>query len=320
VRKLCCIWVGLCLLGCFAALVHAETFQLNDGRTLSGEVVSFDENGLIVRLPDGKYSEREPWTGFAQADLRKLAENSKITAFVEPFIEITAEERLKRTEVELNPPLQRLQRPPPRSLLGSLFTSSVGVLVLLALYAANLYAAYEVSIFRARPVALVCGVSAVAPLIGPLVFFFMPTAGDQAEAVDAPPEAPAVIRPFAVPGTHAPAPAREAARGTSVRVAPEAGPATTAIPQTQIFQRGAFTFNRRFFETKFSGFFGVIKRDADKEMVLVIRSARGHFVAQRISRIAANELHVHVQKGSASEEVLIPFSEIQEVQLKHVSA
>jgi len=40
----------------------------------------------------------------------------------------------------------------------------------------------------------------------------------------------------------------------------------------------------------------------------------------RITRIAANELHLQVQKGHASEEVMIPFIEIQEVRLKHKDA
>ena len=79
-------------------------------------------------------------------------------------------------------------------------------------------------------------------------------------------------------------------------------------------------FNRRFFETKFSGFFGVIRRDSEKDMVILIKSARGEYIAERISRISANDLHAQVRKGHASEEVMIPFTEIQEVQLKHKDA
>jgi hypothetical protein len=90
-----------------------------------------------------------------------------------------------------------------------------------------------------------------------------------------------------------------------------------SLPQTTTFQRGQFTFNRRFFETKFSGFFGVVRRDADKDMVLVIKAARGEYVGQRISRIAANDLHLQVQRGPASEEVMIPFQEMQQIQLRH---
>jgi hypothetical protein len=55
-------------------------------------------------------------------------------------------------------------------------------------------------------------------------------------------------------------------------------------------------------------------------MVLVIKSARGQYVGERISRIASNDLHLQVRKGLASEEVAIPFTEIQEVQLKHKDA
>src|SRR5439155_5085819 len=100
----------------------------------------------------------------------------------------------------------------------------------------------------------------------------------------------------------------------------EAEPAKPALPARTTFQRGQFTFNRRFFETKFPGFFGVIRRDADRDMVLVIKSARGQHTGQRISRITGNDLHLQVQHGAASEEVMIPFQEIQEIHLKHKDA
>ena len=124
-----------------------------------------------------------------------------------------------------------------------------------------------------------------------------------------------------VPGTAAPVAASAAAGEGSLRLAHAgSGHATGSLPQTQVFQRGAFTFNRRFFETKFPGFFGVIRRDAEKDMVLLVKAARGTHVGQRITRIAANDLHPQVQKGAVSEEVMIPFSEIQEIQLKHKDA
>jgi hypothetical protein len=64
----------------------------------------------------------------------------------------------------------------------------------------------------------------------------------------------------------------------------------------------------------------VIRRDADRDMVLVIKSSRGEYTGQRISRIAANDLHLQVQRGHASEEVMIPFVEIREIRLKHKDA
>ena len=93
-----------------------------------------------------------------------------------------------------------------------------------------------------------------------------------------------------------------------------------ALPETITYQRGQFTFNRRFFETKFPGFFGVVRRDAERDMLLVIKTTRGEYAGQRISRIAANDLHLEIQRGSASEEVLIPFQEIQQIRHKHKDA
>jgi uncharacterized membrane-anchored protein len=92
------------------------------------------------------------------------------------------------------------------------------------------------------------------------------------------------------------------------------------IPETQVFQRGKFTFNRRFFETKFTGFFGIVRRDTDKDMILIIKTARGEFLAQRITRITGNEMYLEVRRGSAAQEVVVPFADVQEVILKHKNA
>ena len=87
-----------------------------------------------------------------------------------------------------------------------------------------------------------------------------------------------------------------------------------------MFQRGQFTFNRRFFETKFPVFFGTMRHGAEADLVLIIKSAIGEFEVRRISRIAANELYLEVQAGSASEEVMVSFTEIREIRLKHKDA
>jgi hypothetical protein len=333
VRKLLLICIGLCLCGWLTAIARAATYELSDGQTVAGEIVSFNDGGLVLRGPDDKYSDRIPWMKFSQDDLRKLAENPKIAPFVKQYIEFTPEERAKKTEVQLKP-VERLQRPANRSLFSALLSSGPGILVLLLLYAANIYAGYEVSIFRARPAAIVCIASAILPVIGPILFLSLPTQISRDEEEGVAPTT-AVIQPFATPGGAAAQPAGTPPRGaarpgaaakepedaTTLKLAQEPGvPSPAGLPPTQVFQRGAFTFNRRFFETKFAGFFGVVRRDAEKEMVMFVKSARGQFVATRISRIAANDMHLQVQKGAASEEVMIPFSEIQEVQLKHQDA
>jgi hypothetical protein len=315
----------LVLAGFLAGVVRADTFKLEDGQTVSGDIVSCNESGLIVRLPDGKYSDRISWTKFSQADLKRLAQNPKVAPLVEPFLEVPLDQKPKPRPPVVKTP-DRLAHPEVNSVFGALFASNVGIVLFLILYGANIYAAYEVAIFRAQPRALVCGLAAI-PLLGllvPVVFLAMPTRREPAPVEEMPPETPAAAAGFAAPESPAPeaaaAAAAEAAPG-GLRLSQAQGDRSTGtLPTTQVFQRGAYTFNRRFFETKFPAFFGVIRRDADKDMVLVVKSARGQYSAQRISRIAANDVHFQIQKGSASEEVMIPFGEIQEIQLKHKDA
>ena len=320
-----CLLVGFIFGALLAesAWADTETYTLANGETITGELLvsAANDAGVTIRTGEGKY-EKVAWDRFSQEDLKKFVQIKKMEPFVEPFIEITPEEKIKKTEVPNVKQPVRLERPAGKSLFGAMFSSGLGLFIILLIYAANIFAGYEVSIFRAQPVALVCGVSAVLPLIGPIIFLSMPTkvtpvpetwetappAGAQAA-----PTAEAV-NPMQAEGVPHPSGGLKLAH-TEVEQQP-----TSALPPTTTFQRGQFTFNRRFFETKFPGFFAVVRRDADKDMVLLIKAARGEYIGQRISRIAANDLHLQVQKGNASEEVMIPFTEIQQIQLKHKDA
>jgi hypothetical protein len=338
VRKIVLICFGLWL--CLMA-GRAETFQLNDGRSVSGEPLwsTATDTELTIRVGDGEY-QKITWTSFSQDDLKKFQSNPKLASFVEPFIEIPQSEKIRRTEVDIKP-VPRLDLPPHRSLFGAMFSTGLGTVVLLLLYVANLYAAYEIAVFRARPRVMVCGLSALLPVVGPIVFLSMPTliehTGEEEDAGSAAPAAApgnaaaqaaaaAQSKASAIPDSDplAPDPTKSPkARTSGLHLAhadPAAAAAAAALPPTQTFQRGAFTFNRRFFETKFPGFFGVIRRDAEKDMVLVIKSVRGEYVGTRISRITGADFHLEVHKGNASEEVLIPFTEIKEIKLQHKDA
>jgi hypothetical protein len=220
-------------------------------------------------------------------------------------------------------------------LLGALSSSTLGILVLLILYGATVYAGYEVALFRAQPPGLVCGISAI-PLLGilaPIIFLSMrtrvaKTAAEAREAAAA--AADAAAPPISPSGANSPSAANAeevnpmqgaAPHSASLKLAPtDAGHDKSSIPETVTYQRGQFTFNRRFIETKFPGFFGVVRRDSDRDMLLLIKTARGEYAGQRISRIAANDLHLEIQRGAATEEVLIPFQEIQQIRLKHKDA
>ncbi len=181
------------------------------------------------------------------------------------------------------------------------------------------------AIFRAKPPLLVCGLSAI-PLLGvaaPIIFLALPTKLTKRaeevvlEAGQAASEAPSAsdeVNPMLASGAEHPAGLKLAKSETSH------AQSKAALPETVTYQRGQFTFNRRFFETKFPGFFGVVRRDADRDMLLVIKTTRGEYAGNRISRIAANDLHLEIQHDAATEEVLVPFQEIQQIRHKHKDA
>jgi hypothetical protein len=308
--------------GLMAGISRADTFHLTDNSTISGEIVSMDDKGVILKQADGSYADRLPWSKVSQADLKDLDQNNpKAAPFVEPFIEESTE-RAPRPVIEVKP-VPHFDRPTGHSLIGALFTSSTGLFTLFLLYAANLYAGYEISIFRAQPVGLVCGVSAVAPVIGPIIFLAMPS-NIKAKSPDwsvpeeqklEPGVAAAIAAEQEVPVE------QHAEAAVEGGAAPDASAAVAAPrapePPKKVFLRGQFTFNRRFFETQLNAFTAITRPEADKDKDLLIRSNLDTFIAQRISRLSANDLQIQVQKGPAFEDITIPFVEIQEVQIKY---
>lgn len=318
--KLTGVVLALCLW--FAAEARAVTVEYSDGTKFTGDIVQKTPGYLQLRV-DGAYTNLQ-WAKISQDSLKELqtlATDSKDTKLLEnitPYIEIPEEEIIKKTQVDIKP-APRLDRPAKGSLLGAMFKSSVGLVCLLLLYAANIYAGYEIAVIRAYPPAMVCGVAAVAPVIGPVVFLCLktnlPSREEEAEEPLEPPATPEATMPSASHGDPAAPPESSAAPHGAARHATPA-----AVPQAQIFKRGQFTFNRRFIETKFSAFFTAVRRGEDKDLVLLVKSVRGEYVATRISRIAANDMHLEVHKGNASQEVQMPFVEIQEIHLKHKDA
>ena len=304
-----------------AAMTRAEEFKLTNGETVTGEVLptSANDQGVQVKVGEGQY-QRVPWASFSQDDLKNFSKNQRMQPFVEPFIEPNPEAKVKKTEVNIKQP-PRLERPAKQSLFGAFFSSGLGVFVMLLLYAATIYAAFEVAIFRARPPLLVCGLSAV-PFLGilsPIIFLSLRT---NVKSSAQPVESPAEAKPQPAAASEAevnPMLAEGAAHPSGLKIA-HTEVAKSTLPEPITYQRGQFTFNRRFFETKFPGFFGVVRREAEKDMVLVIKSSRGEYTTQRISRIAANDLHVQIQRGAVTEEIMVPFQEIKELCLKHKDA
>ena len=321
------LMAGALVFGLLTGPLQADSFKLANGESITGEILptTANDQGVQVKVGEGDY-QRVPWTSFSQEDLRNFAKNQRMEPFVEPFIEITQQEKIKKTEVNIKPS-PKLERPASQSLLRALSSSALGVFVLLVLYAAVIYAGYEVALFRAQPPALVCGLSAI-PLLGllaPIVFLSIPTRMPKTAAEVR--EEAAAAQAAAEPISHATAGANEvnpmqgdAQHSSGLKLHTEAAPAKSNTPETVTYQRGQFTFNRRFIETKFPQFFGVVRREVDKDLFLVFKTSRGEYSGQRISRIAANDLHLEIHRGGATEEVLIPFQEIQQIRLKHKDA
>lgn len=334
-RRFICI--GLLFCGMLSGIARGDTFQLTDGSTIDGDIVTANEASLKIKVAEDTYT-NVTWDKFSQDELKKFANDPsmqrfKLGDYVTPFIEVTEEQRREKTDIGALKEVPRLKQPAAGSFFGAMLSSSVGFFVLLLLYAAGIYAGFEVAIFKRRPRGLVCGLAAIPGLglLSPILFLWLPPPPiqtDEAESYAQEPQAattaPAAPPGYTVPGVSAPSAAPAAAEtappethGLHLAQSPAPAAASASLPPPQIFQRGAFMFNRRFFETKFPGLFGVVRREADKDMILFIKAARGQYIGERISRISANDMYVQVRKGEASEEVMVPFTEIQEVQLKH---
>jgi len=292
---------------------QADEFKLTNGEVIKGRTAGPNEDGLIIALEVGGFSERIPWARFSQETLKALAKDSKIKPHVEPFIEISLEVKMKRAARERAKNQYTLRYDPKvvRPEGGGGFfaglTSPLGLLLLGVLYLANLFAAWEIALFRRRSAAMVCGASAILPVLGPLVFLGLPPpgAGVEAEA------APAVTEDTSTGGTGAPPPG-----GGALSISrPKSGSGAALQPAT--YRRGEVTMNRRFFETKFPGFFRVVLGEAEKDFVIVFRTNRDEHIARRIARITANDLHIQLNTGP---EVSLSFNEIREVQLREKQA
>src|SRR5436190_10964192 len=91
--------IGVLLFGLLAWQSPAESFKRRTGETLNGELLptTANDQGVQIKVGEGDY-QRVPWTSFSQADLRTFVKNQRMEPFVEPFIEISQEEKLKKTE------------------------------------------------------------------------------------------------------------------------------------------------------------------------------------------------------------------------------
>ena len=325
------MWAGLLWHGAYAG-----SYALTDGSRVSGDPINYDQTGVMLKTGEESYSARITWGKFTDEALRQLRDDAKTPqerAIVQPMVfdDIPAPKaKLREITVKpISPPVR-----PDKHLehLGVLavFSSPLGWFMLLILYGTNLFAAYEVAIFRNQPVLTVCGLAAI-PLFGvasPIYFLALPTrscpdalsspaGGAAVQASYAPPPLPSA------PAAGGAAPAASggfALFGSRDKASPKPGaaaPSPADLPEPTVYQRGDFLFNRRFFETKLAGFFRVVLSEADKDLRIHVKAVRGDFVGKRITRVTPSELYLEVFKESATADEMIPFVEIVEVQIRH---
>jgi hypothetical protein len=321
--------------------LHGATYSLSSGEAITGEPFHFDANGVVFRYPDGRTSPRFAWTNFTEASLKDFAQNPKAQRFVSNFIESPEDEVRVKKEITVKTP-PRLDRPIARSAVGALFASPLSIALLVLVYFANLYAAYEIAVYRRYPRAMVIAAAAVLPFAAPAVFLCLPTRTEESEpepeAAPTPEPAPQRSIPSAPPPRPAAAayspPARfstsaqsQPAPGTAPTEAPAEEvqepppqPAAPRLPEPVVYRRGQTMFNRRFFETKMAGFLRMVPSESEKDLVINIKSSRGEYVGHRISKLQPDDLTLQFHRGSASSDVTIPFTEIQEVTIKHKDA
>jgi hypothetical protein len=315
-------WLGL-----LGAGASAGTYSLTDGSHVSGQPMTYQEAGVVFKQAGDAYSPVVPWSKFTDEALTQLqadATTPREKALVEAMVVNLPANHSKLPEIVIQP-VATPPRPTGHFGVFAIFTSPVGWFILLVLYAANIFAAYEVATFRNQPIQTVCGCAAI-PLFGvagTIYFLALPSVQLAEEDTRASrPQAPAAPT-FATAPVYAPPPDRETAPPApprqsytpAVEVVPE--PEPPGLPAPIVYKRGDFSFNRRFFETKLAAFFRVVLGEAEKDMVIQIKSSRGDFIGKRISRISPTELYLQIFKEGASADEMIPFGEIMEVQIRH---
>jgi hypothetical protein len=296
VRKILIVfWLWLAALSVPA---FADTFYLTDGGSVVGDIIKADDVSVMFRQTDETYT-NVVWAKLSQDTLKHLAADPKTKAFAEPFIEPDATQLSPKPEIKVNA-VKRLERPENPSVFAGFFKSSVGLFILFMLYAANLFAAYEISIVKLRPPVQVMGAAAVLPVIAPVLFLWLPVKSEiSTEQKEAEAMATEVV----------------AAQQEQIQIAEaswKTDPAASAAPkklEPQVYPRGKYTFNKRFLETRFADF--VNGGELSKKYSMELRTMKARMLVERIAQVSQNDCILETPQGQVS----VPLTEIQEIKL-----
>lgn len=345
--------IAVALLATAGGTLSGAEFTMKDGTVVKGEPVAPNDKGVIIKSESGTLGTRIDWSKFTQEALKEFAKNPRVAKVIENLLDspsggegdkednVAIPDKPKKA-VPVVRDYPKPDRNAPQFGFMSGFSTAVGVVMLLILYGANIYAGHEIAIFRRRPKALVCGIAAGVPVVGPLLFLCLPTIPEapiNQMIVEAPPAAPAAPEPKAHGApkkgglslrSAAAAPAAPAAHGAEAEAAPEgeaapeaeAPPPPPAAPAVKLptYKRGEFTINRRFVETKLSSFLKVVPSEAEKGLVCVMKTARGEFIGRRITKITPADITLAIGDENAYYDQLITYNDILEIEVRHRDA
>jgi len=283
-----------------AGVFAAETYTLTDGTSFSGDISKADDYDVMIHTTSDTFTNIQ-WPRFSQDTLKQFA-GTKYAAWAEPFIQPVAGAQRAQQDIAIKP-VTRMTLPDHPSVFGGMVSSSLGLFMLLILYAANLYAAFEVAVVRGKPMAAVMGLSAVLPIIGPIIFLAQPMKAESTEEAPLEEGMPGGPPP---PGA-APAPGQE---DIQIVAASWQGSQEEKKPQPQVFSRGKFTLNKRFIETKFANFIGEPKGDA-KNFTMEIKTLKETIAVECIKQVGPTDAILETPNG----QVTLPFADIQEIKL-----
>ncbi len=303
----------------------------------------FNDRGVIFRT-DGKTSERIPYSQFTNEALKEFVKNPKARTFVEILLEPEpgeeGEDVAPVAQESLEPPKwqpvpDKPELPAQAGLIGGMFKSGPGWVIMLAVYGANIWAGFQIGMYRRKSKWLVPGVSAAVPIVGPIVFLCMkpdqkdketvlPKDGEKekekksaAQAVARPAaKGKAVVTARAAGGAPVSAAAAHGAAGAAAQPAPIAAPKAKAL-EPIAYVRGEVNFNKRFLETKFAPFFKLIPDEPYRSAWLWFNTGQGEFWVKRIIKVTQTDVTLQCpqENGGVLDET-VQIAAIQEIHLR----
>lgn len=324
------VLLALGILAAISVWAAPMTLKMADGSSLSGEVNTYTDRGLVIRMADGQF-QTISWGRISTeslVELRDKARNARDREQVEPFLPFGDTGPKEAKKVMLSDP-ERPSRPTGATGILGIFGSGVGLFLVFAVYAASFYAAYEVAFYKKHSMGIAMGGAAVLPIIAPIVLYFAPPSAFGAKPADTLDDEPEMSNlSLDLEGTRLEAQqdqikhseTNQRKRGNTAATTKAEAASTNAGPTAvlQIFERGKVVFNRRFFETKLGPFLKTVPPPEAEGKQMVFETHRGVFIGKKLSAIEQSHLDLIVDAGGASSVEKIPFIEIQSARIEKV--